>query len=445
MKKASENIKKIIDVKEIPTEVEYGTILNIKTTKVTDYTHGFHKYPGKFIPQIPRYAIEKHLDHTKESSIILDPFCGSGTTLVEGLLSKHNVIGIDIDPLSSLISKVKTTPLEIQRLNEVCKWLLEYIPMAKSEFMPECENINHWFTEDAINKLSKIRTTIDKITVAFGDSQQTHDIKDFLIVCLSSIIRRTSNADNQSQKTYVSHTRPKVPEEVFTLFKTQLELYRERIVLFTSKVDRSLASEIICSSNNENLYEKLNNVTIDLAITSPPYIKSVDYIYNQMAELFWIGDLFGMQTQPLQNNRKKEYIGTQAIYKVEYADYTPFKNTLGISDLDEKLQEIYTNDMKNGHKHAYITYKYFIEMEKHMIQMREVLRERSHYVMVVGDSSISNTVFSTSNYLIDLANRNGFSLFNKWGYQIKNHYMGFDRKGKGGKIETDWVIDFIKK
>ena len=94
-------------VKEIiPSEIEKNSILNILTRDVNTQTHGFHKYPAKFIPQIPKWAINKYLSGSKNKNI-LDPFCGSGTTLVEGILAGYNTIGIDIDPLSAMISKVK--------------------------------------------------------------------------------------------------------------------------------------------------------------------------------------------------------------------------------------------------------------------------------------------------------------------------------------------------
>ena len=132
------------------------------------------------------------------------------------------------------------------------------------------------------------------------------------------------------------------------------------------------------------------------------------------------------------------------MFKKEYKDYNPDTYKVSISELDEKLKYIYINDIKNGHKHAYITYKYFMEMEKHFIEINKVLKSNGHYVMVVGNSSVSNVLFNTADYLIEIAEKNGFRLVNKWGYKIKNHYMGFDRKGKGGKIEIDWVMDFIR-
>ena len=433
-------------VKEvIPNEIEQDTILNIVTRDVNPHTHGFHKYPAKFIPQIPKWAITKYLNGDKNKNI-LDPFCGSGTTLVEGVLAGYNSIGIDIDPLSALISKVKTTRVDEKALKEISVWLTEQIQTnKKGTFKPDCETIEHWFTLDAIKKLSKIRTLIDVISHEFGDNKKVKDIQDLLIICFSSIIRRVSNADDQSQKTYVSHTKIKVPEEVNSVFLSQLKLYVERAINFSSSINPKAKSKIIVSSSASPLVDKLNGMQIDLAVTSPPYIKAIDYVYNQMVELFWIGDLFDMQTQTKQNLKKTKYIGNKQISKAEFKSYDPYKAVFGIEKLDAKLQEVFDTDEKNGHKHSFVTYKYFAEMEKHFAEMAKCLESGTHYIVVIGDSNVSDIFFDTAEFLVDLARRNSFQLVNKWGYKIKNRYMRFDRKGRGGIIEIDWVLDFQRK
>ena len=425
----------------IPENIDFGTILSINTNSVTQNTHGFHKYPAKFIPQIPLWAINKYLKN-KKGKLILDPFCGSGTTLVESALSGNYSIGIDIDPLSALISKVKTTKVDIEKLNLIEDWLKINIENPPQRlFIPDCQTLEHWFSKEAINKLSIIRTLINQIIDNFENEK---DIKDLLLVCFSSIIRRVSNADNESQKTYVSHTKIKQPEEVFSLFFSQLEYFIERITEFSLNTNLKPA-EIIVSSSANSLTDLIQDKKIDLAITSPPYIKAIDYIYNQMAELFWIGDLFQMQTQNLQNEKKTQYIGNKQISKVEFADYSPFTSKLDIELLDTKLQQVFETDKKNGHKHSYVTYKYFIEMEKHFAEISKCLKKKAYYVMVVGDSKVSDIYFDTADFLKIIAERNGFKLKNKWGYKIKNRFMRFDRKGRGGIIDIDWVLELEKK
>ncbi len=432
-------------VKEIiPTEIERNSILNINARSVNTHTHGFHKYPAKFIPHIPKWAIGKYLNGNKDKNI-LDPFCGSGTTLVEGILAGYNVIGVDIDPLSAMISKVKTTRVDETELKRISSWLVKEIKAKKNgTFKPDCETIEHWFTKNAIKKLSAIRTLINQIPEKFGDSKKIKDIQDLLLICFSSIIRRVSNADNESQKTYVSHTKIKEPEEVNSLFFSQLNLFVDRATIYSATINSKAKNKIIHSSSSASLDKKLNGLQIDLAITSPPYIKAIDYIYNQMVELFWIGDLFQMQTQTKQNSKKIQYIGNKQIQKAEFNNYTPYNTALNIDKLDKKLRLVYDTDKKNGHKHSYITFKYFTEMEKHFAEMSKCLTKRTHYVMVVGDSNVSDVFFDTADFLIDIAERNGFRITNKWGYKIKNRFMRFDRKGRGGIIEIDWVLDFEK-
>jgi DNA modification methylase len=428
----------------IPDEIKQDSILNILTNNVTAYTHGFHKYPAKFIPHIPKWAINKYLVGQK-SKTILDPFCGSGTTLAEGILAGHNVIGVDIDPLSCMIAKVKTTNINPSELNKISDWLVKGVKKKKrGEFKPECETIEHWFPKETINKLSIIRDLINQIPERFGDNKSIKDIQHLLIICFSSIIRRVSYADNESQKTYVSHTHIKTPEEPLSLFLKQLDLFKERIAQFSENIPK-LKNRIICSSSTESLKAKLKGQDINLAITSPPYIKAIDYIYNQMVELFWIGDLFGIQTQSKQNEKKKGYIGTKHFHKKEFIEYTPLETTIGIKKLDNKIQEVFKTDKKNGHKHAYITFKYFAGMENHFAEISKCLDKGKHYIMVVGDSSVSNIFFNTADFLTEIAERNGFRITNKWGYKIKNRYMRFDRNGRGGIIEIDWVLDLEKK
>src|SRR3989339_1416472 len=80
----------------------------------TYLTHNFHTYPAKFIPQIPKSAI---LQFTKEGDTVLDPFCGCGTTLVEAKLLNRNAIGVDLNPIATLVSKAKTNKIDREQIS----------------------------------------------------------------------------------------------------------------------------------------------------------------------------------------------------------------------------------------------------------------------------------------------------------------------------------------
>ena len=423
-------------VDELPNnkKIGYGEKFIITSNNISYLTHAFHKYPAKFIPQIPRWAISKYTEKGS-GAIVLDPFCGSGTTLVEAIVHGNNAYGIDIDPLARLISRVKTTMIDKQRLDKVRAEIISKIENKdKGQFRPAMANLPHWFTYKAINDLSKIRDIIDE----YKDETK---IYDFLLVCFSSIIRRVSNADNESQKTYVSHTRIKTPESAIPLFKKNLQLYTQRIEeLFTKVATGSKAfifNDCTDSRNFANYWRDKVKTNADLVVTSPPYIKAIDYIYNQMVEYFWIGDLFNLQNQILQKAYDQQYMGTQAVPAKSYSNrvYTNYP------DIDTIVGKLFDKDKK----FAYILATFFIDMEKNIREIAKVLKKGGHYVIVIGNNTISGIPINSHELVSEIAGKSGFNVSNLFAYKIRNHYMRFPRKGRGGMIKEDWIVDLVKR
>ena len=92
------------------TKIDYSWAFSDKTRKDTSYiTHGYHRYPAKFIPQIVSRLADKY---TKEGDLIVDPFGGCGTTLVESKIMGRPSVGVDINPVAVLITKAKVTPID---------------------------------------------------------------------------------------------------------------------------------------------------------------------------------------------------------------------------------------------------------------------------------------------------------------------------------------------
>ena len=158
---------------------KYNFRYNLKKIipKVNYLTHGIHPYTAKVIPHIPRYFLEKY---TRKNEIILDPFCGSGTTLLETILLGRNTIGIDINPLAILISEVKTTPLDIAELSSAIQLIKERIRNCNKKTTIDFPNIEYWFCKKAIDELSKIKYVIQDTKSKFNEY-----INNFLTICLS--------------------------------------------------------------------------------------------------------------------------------------------------------------------------------------------------------------------------------------------------------------------
>ncbi|MCJ2512770.1 MAG: site-specific DNA-methyltransferase, partial [Candidatus Thermoplasmatota archaeon] len=111
--------------------------------QVSYATHGIHRYPAKFIPQIPRFCLESY---SRVGDDVLDPFMGSGTTLLESYILGRNSYGVDIHPLARMIAKVKITPLDPGHLDSLANHLFARIKADEddnSEWIPEIPNRDH--------------------------------------------------------------------------------------------------------------------------------------------------------------------------------------------------------------------------------------------------------------------------------------------------------------
>lgn len=126
-----------------------------------DYVHGFCTYPAMMVPKMQREMLDVCLEHLQDTSIrLLDPFAGSGTILVEGMLRGLNIVGIDINPLAILLCKAKTTILNPTTLHEKTVQLFAWITIHDKTPLYKFDGINKWFTNQAISDLSRIRAGI---------------------------------------------------------------------------------------------------------------------------------------------------------------------------------------------------------------------------------------------------------------------------------------------
>ncbi|WP_300366404.1 DNA methyltransferase [Brachyspira sp.] len=123
--------------------LDYSWSFSDKTIKDTAYiTHNYYTYPAKFIPQLVSRLINTY---TNEREIIVDPFMGSGTSIVESLVNKRYAYGVDINEIAYLISKVKSTPLNIELLKKeyliLEEKLTNYSIMVDKDTLIKAKNI----------------------------------------------------------------------------------------------------------------------------------------------------------------------------------------------------------------------------------------------------------------------------------------------------------------
>ena len=235
-------------------------------------THGLHPYPAKFISQIPRALIEAY---SSTGETVLDPMCGSGTTLVEAIASGRRAVGNDINPISVMVTKAKTTQLSGGAIAE----LLALAGHVEADNLmavepPSFPNRQHWFTEPVSQALAAIRGAIMGVESASA--------RNLAECSLSAIIVGVSNQDSETRWARVSRDVPY--QEVLRRYSRHLREDIERVCELSGVID-----PVALTLQGDARALALEDASIDLVVTSPPYANSHDYyLYNKL-RMFWLG------------------------------------------------------------------------------------------------------------------------------------------------------------
>ncbi len=382
-------------------------------------THGLHKYPAKFFPELPRWLIKRYSHKHDE---ILDPFAGSGTTNVEALLSKRNSVGIDVDPFSRFISQVKVTPLPERELKSAQKSFMEailnYDPSQVTESdLPNFPYRDNWFNKEILFELTYLRKHIQQLDANDG-------IKDFFKVCLSSIIRSVSNADDNCTRTVIRKKLNKLvkPSDALNRFAKTVLTKVPKMVAFSQNYPSDITVDFPEDMDARNI--KYAEGHFDLAVTSPPYVNAVDYPRTHQLEMYWLGF-----AQASLTALKKQNVGTESVSARNYKN----RHEIGVPEADKVMAKIFEADPRR----AFIAFKYLDDMRKNLTEVYKVLRKDGRYIVVVGNNRIRGQLFENWKYLMPIAEKIGFEVETYFGSEIIKHFIKVPREER---INTDWIL-----
>lgn len=410
------------------------------------YSHLIHSYPAKLLSNIPYFFLQSDYFCPKDG-VVLDPFCGTGTVMLESNISGRKALGADANPLAVLIAQVKTTYISSDNLQETLASVMTRARRSKTEVTSNTESIARWFSPSTIKQLTCLEESIDKI--------KNKEQKRFFMLSFSNIIKKVSFADtsisvpvklnperftkNRDRKEAVEFKlRTLQAIDVFEKFETICELNIKRIESLAGIQKKGITTEII-SNDARKLTENyggsklLDNNTVDFILTSPPYAGAQKYIRSSWLNLYWLGRKQSSEIRSLndKNIGREDYHKAESIQQVE----------TGIPAADTVLQSLYK---ERKYERAYIVGNYLNEMKLALDESIRVLKKGGYMVIVIGNNTVCNRPFDTQDYLTTYLQSKGLQLEFKLIDDIKSYGLMTKRNKTASTISCEWVLVFKK-
>ena len=379
-----------------------------KTRKDTAYiTHGYHRYPAKFIPQIVFRLAEKY---TKEDDLVVDPFGGCGTTLVESKVMGRRSIGVDINPVAVLMTKVKTASIKPAKIKEQFLKLKNKINSFNKNTkvkIPEHERIDYWFKPEEKRKLAFLFSEISKI--------KDKDARDFFYCGFSNVLKNCSIWLQKSNKP--TRDFEKKPADPFAVFERQIKAMLRGNFDFYSILKEKGFLKTFCKiycADARKIQAKANSAS--LIVTSPPYVTSYEY-----ADLHQLTALWLEYTKDLSDFRKR-FIGTS---------HNGVKEIILNSEIAEKIKQDLEKANKKLAKEVAI---YFSEMNQCFKEMKRILKKNGRACIVIGNTSLKGVEILNAEVFVEQMQNLGFKIDDIIKREIPSKNLPSTRDKKTGRF-----------
>ncbi|MEM4736169.1 MAG: DNA methyltransferase [Candidatus Thorarchaeota archaeon] len=344
-------------------------------------THRFHPYPARFIPQIPMNFIRLF---TSPGDIVLDPFCGCGTTLVEALISNRRSIGNDFNPLAVLISRAKTTLVPQDELTSAYEILEHDLEHSRNTNVDDLicrlphRRLSRVFTGAVTTRLAAIREALSTLR-----DEGYLGAYDLARVALSSIVWSIVEGGSGVFDSDIIHA-----------FLSRFRMMMRVLADMTRVVGIPPETRVI---QGDARRLDLDDESVDLVVTSPPYVNALDYYRVHMYNMFWLD-----------------------------MDFAQFRR-----------HEIGSHSRFVPNRFRLLS-QYLGDMFRSLAEMNRVLREYRMCVIVMGNSTVEGELIETHRLLSSMSTAAGFE-------HLKTLYRRIDTSRKYtsleiGKINNEYIL-----
>ena len=329
----------------------------------------------------------------KSNFVVLDPFSGSGTTLVESSLSGIQSYGYDINPFLTFVSKTKTnfSISTVKLQNELLTFNKKSEKYSKSDLL-SVEDVG--LSELFANNVVFGKKILPKVLFMkkYLSSIKDKEIKDFFTLSFCSILVEISNYRRGPD--LAMKKQPLVDAPVFERFIEKSTM----MISDLENISKSKTKKPIIYSGDSRTLEKIRSDSIDLVITSPPYLNGTNYFRNTKLELWFTGEL--IETKDLHTFREKAITGgINDAFKSKHIEST-------IPAVQKLLLQVRKNAYDS--RIPIMISTYFEEISSCFESLFRVMKSSSKCYWVVGDSAFSEIKIPTDIISTEIAKKVGF-------------------------------------
>jgi len=424
-KKTAEEIIHLFSKKSIDGDWSFA---GYKPSDTGKWTHNYHRYPAKFIPQLVEKLINEYIP--QKDAHINDPFMGCGTTIVTAISMGFKAIGTDINKIAYLITKVKSTPIEPGYLNKKIEQFLFKLKSLNEKqtiffndniepLIPQehIDKINYWFTEENKNKLGKI------LQIIYNEKDET--IRDFFLVAFSHILKNCSLWLSGSTKP--TRDLEKKPANPYDALQKHLKKMQRGNDAFYSVVPASVRnnlSEYLNIKIGDAREQPVEDTSVDLIISSSPYVTSYEYADLHQLSTIWLN-----LTNDLADY-KKEFIGTS---------YKKYENKRLRSSIAMDIVEKMSSKDK---KMAKEIEAFFIDLEEVFDESFRILKHGGRCCYVIGNTKLKGIDILNAEVFAESLQYSGFKIDRIIKRAIPSKILPQKRDEKTGRFASKESANF---
>lgn len=426
-------------------EIEKQGTLNADDADRSENLHRLFMYPAMMVPAAQTAVIEAVAEVLPDRINAIDPFMGSGTSLMSCMERGYNVFGQDINPFAVLLSKVKVTFYDIEGLRNSFKCLKETIEIDKGSSVDiSFTNIDKWFKQSVQIDFSKLRRAII--------SEKNIDYRRFYWVIFSEVVRIGSNDRTSTFKLHkrcdedIAKRKIDVINEFYQLASRgieDLENYKNKLIEEGHLCNNQYSGSAEIAWGNTQIKIETEK-SYDLLVSSPPYgdnMTTVTYGQTCYLPLQWI--------DPLDIECPFEYLKT-----TQEIDRQSLGGHINGKELDNKMSilfgksasllNFYNSIPKEERPKYNKTISFMYDFDESLDNIIAVMNPDAFYIWTIGNRFVGGREVPNSNVLTDLMNSHGIKLLFKAERQILNKKQA-KKNSQSRTMEKEHILIFHKE